>query len=164
MLEKVRVLPRKSLWAIFNLPYNGHTNYFSKNNLILKLDDLYKFNLAMSMFNYINNPTDHRDLISSRLTYNSSYHGYSTRTNNNLSVIRFSCTASQSSFVYQSIKNWFMLPLNLKSTSKTNFKVKLRKTLLLSILKAYFISFFFLFLLFFSHFSPLIPSVLIVFQ
>ena len=127
MLEKVRVLQRKSLRAIFNLPYNDHTNYFFKNNLILKLDDLYRFNLSVSMFNYINNPTDHRDFISCSLTYNSSYHGYSTRTNNNLSVIRFNRTASQSSFVYQSIKNWNMLPMNLKTTSKTNFKIKLRK-------------------------------------
>ena len=100
MLEKVRVLQRKSLGAVFNLPYNDHTNSFFKNSLILKLDECYKFNLSVSMLNCINNPTDNRDFISSCLSFNSSYHVNQTRTNNNLSVIRFKRTASQSSFVY----------------------------------------------------------------
>ena len=41
MFEKVRILQIKPLGAIFNLPYNDHTNsFFCKNNLILKLDEL----------------------------------------------------------------------------------------------------------------------------
>ena len=124
MLEKVRILQGKSLREIFNLPYTNHTNYFLKSNLILKLDDFNKFNISVSLFNYINNPTNPRDFISSRLSLNSSYHGYETRTYSNLYVIRFNRTASQSSFVYRSIKNWNMLPMNLKSTSTANLKIK----------------------------------------
>ena len=70
------------------------------------------------MFNYINSPTNHRDYISSFLPFNSSYHGYQTGTDSYLSVVRFNHTASQSSFVYQSITNQ-------KSNSTVNFKNKL---------------------------------------
>ena len=139
MLKKVRALQRKSLRTIFNLPYNDHTNYFFMKNLILKLDDLYKFNLSVSMFNYINNPTDLRDFNSSCLSFTSSYHGCQTRTNSILSVIRFNRTASQSSFVYHSIKNWNMLPRNLKKFLKSQNQNQIQKSLLLSILKDFFI-------------------------
>ena len=101
---------------------------FFINNLILKLGDFYKFNLSVSMFNYINNLTNQRDCILSCIFFNLSYHGYQTRTNSNLSVIRFNRIASQSSFVYQSPKNWNMLPMNLKKVSTANFKTKLKIT------------------------------------
>ena len=101
---------------------------FFINNLILKLGDFYKFNLSVSMFNYINNLTNQRDCILSCIFFNLSYHGYQTRTNSNLSVIRFNRTASQSSFVYKSMKNWNMLPVNLKSISTAKLKIKLKIT------------------------------------
>ena len=63
MLDKVRILLKKSLKAIFNLPYNDQTYFFFKANLILKLDVPYKFNLSVSIFNYFNNETNHRDFI-----------------------------------------------------------------------------------------------------
>ena len=128
VLDRVRILQRKSLRAVFNLPYNDHANSFFKNNLILKLDELYKFNLSKSMFNYINNPSPCSDYISSCLSYNSNYHSYQTRTQNDLSVIRFNRTASQSSFIYQGTKVWNNLPQNLKTVnSAENFKFKLKK-------------------------------------
>ena len=77
------------------------------------------------MFNCINNPNNHREFISSCLFLNSSYLGYQTKTNSNLSVICFNRTASQSAFVYQRIKNWNKLPISLKIISKANFKIKL---------------------------------------
>ena len=113
VLDRVRILQRKSLRAVFNLPYNDHTNSFFKNNLILKLDELYKFNLSKSMFNYINNPIPCSDYISSCLSYNSNYHSYQTRTQNDLSIIRFNRTSSQSSFIYQGTKVWNKLPQSL---------------------------------------------------
>ena len=50
MLEKVRIIQRKSLRAIFSLPYNDLTNSFFKNNLILKLDELYMFTILKIIF------------------------------------------------------------------------------------------------------------------
>ena len=52
--NSVFILQKKSIRAIFGLPYNGHTSQFFKQNNILKLCDLYKLNLACTMFNYIN--------------------------------------------------------------------------------------------------------------
>ena len=46
-------------------------------------------------------PIHYNDCISSCLSNNSNYHRYQTRTQSDLSVIRFNRTASQSSFIYQ---------------------------------------------------------------
>ena len=104
------------------------SNHFSQMKSIHtpKLGELYKLNLSVSMFHYIINPRNHRGFISSSLSFNSSYYGYPTRTNSNLSVKRFNRTASQSSFVYQGIKNCNMLRINLKSISTGNFKIKFK--------------------------------------
>ena len=49
MIEKVRILQRQSLGAVFNLTYNDHTNSFFKSNFIIKPDNLYKFILSFEM-------------------------------------------------------------------------------------------------------------------
>ena len=92
------------------------------------MDNFYKFNLSISMFNYISNPTNCRDFISSSLSSNSTYHDYPTSTNNNLFVNRFNRTVSQSSYIHQSKKKiifhsriWeisVLLP-----NSESNFKI-----------------------------------------
>ena len=46
VLDRAKSLQRKSLRSVFNLSYNDHTNSLFKNSLILKLDELYKFNLS----------------------------------------------------------------------------------------------------------------------
>ena len=135
--------------------------FFSKNSLTLKLDELYKFNPSVSMFNYINNPTNHRDVTLRCLSINSSHHGYQSRNNSKLSFIRFKRTALQSSFVYGSMRNWNMLPMNQKSTSTSSFKINF-KNQFCSKNQSFFL--FLLFLLFFRYFSPVILSMSIMFQ
>ena len=133
MIEKVTILPIKSLRVVFNLPYNDNTNSFSKNNLILKLDVLYKFNLSISIFNCMNNSTIHGDFISSWKSSNSTYHEYQTRLRNFSSVSHFNRTVSQSSYIYQSINKWNELATNLKfNRSSTSFRIKLKRSFALS--------------------------------
>ena len=124
----VSVLQKKSLRTVFSLPYNDHTNCFFKNSPILKLNELYKFNLSKSMFNYISNPIHCNDYISSCLSYNSNYHRYQTKKQSDLSIIHFDRNTFQSSFIYQGTKVWNNLPQILKIIiSADNFKFKLKK-------------------------------------
>ena len=64
MIENVKILKRKLLRVVLNLPYTEHTISFFKSNLILKLDDLYEFNVSISKFNHMKNSINHRDFIS----------------------------------------------------------------------------------------------------
>ena len=127
MIKKFRILQRNLIRAVFNLPYNDQTISLLENNLILKLDDLYKFNMSISTINYMKNSINQRDFISSCLSFILTYHEYQTGMGSNLSVTRFNRTASQSSYIYQSINNWSTLPTNLKNiTSSTSFRIKLK--------------------------------------
>ena len=99
MLKKVRIIQRKSFRAVFNLLFNDHTNYFSKENFTLKLDDIYKCSLSISIFHYLNYQIFLRDLTSSCISFNLVNHEYQSRTISSLSVNRFNRTASQSSYV-----------------------------------------------------------------
>ena len=53
LTDSIFVLQKKSIRAVYNLPYNSHTNQFFKNNNILKLKDLYKLSLCSLLFDYI---------------------------------------------------------------------------------------------------------------
>ena len=78
------------------------------------------------MFNCIKNPIHCSDYIYSCLTYNSNYDRYQTRTQSELSVVRFNRTVSQSSFIYQGTKVRNKLPQTLRIiNSAENFKFKL---------------------------------------
>ena len=104
MLERVGISWIKFLGAVFNFHYNDHTNSFFKSNLIFELNDLYKLNVSTSRFTYPKYSTIHTEFVSSCMSFNSVKHEYQTRTSNNISVIRFNRTASQSSYAYKSIK------------------------------------------------------------
>ena len=53
--------------------------------------------------------------ISSRIYSHSNLHNHSTRNRNNLVLPHFNQSKSQSSFLYQSIRRWNILPDHVKS-------------------------------------------------
>ena len=125
LTNSINVLQKKSIRAVFNLPYNAHTNEYFKNNNILKLKELYKLNLCSLLFDYIH--TDNVFTFSNRLTTHAQTHSHDTRNQNNISLPRYTKSRSQSSFLYQSIKEWNLLPNTIKhSTNKNSFKVRLK--------------------------------------
>ena len=75
-----------------SLSFNGHTDEYYKNIQLLKLDGIYKLNLATHMFK------ESAIYPNSRQWPNSDTHSYHTR--NNLSNIRYNRSKTQSSFVY----------------------------------------------------------------
>ena len=77
LTDSIFVLQKKSIRAVYNLPYNSHTNQFFKNNNILKLKDLYKLSLCSLLFDYIY--TNGIYTFSTRLTTHAQTHSHNTR-------------------------------------------------------------------------------------
>ena len=125
LTEKISILQKKSIRAIHNLDYNAHTNEFFKRDNILKLEDLYKLNLCSHLYSYTNST---ENSFYSRINPHSDTHNHYTRNRNNLVLPRYSKTSSQSSFIYQSIKEWGNIPVSIQ-TSRTihSFKRTLKK-------------------------------------
>ena len=123
-LNKLQVLQKKAVRAIFNMPYNSHTNDVFKENGLLKLVDIYRLNLACHMYNIRKMPANYD--ISLRPRSMSSIHSYETR--NSIAIPRYNKTTSQSSFLYQSAKEWNLIPECIKnSRSLASFKGNLRR-------------------------------------
>ena len=125
VLNKLQVLQKKALRAIFNLPYNSHTNDIFKDNGFLKLADIYRLNLACHMFKIIKTPANYDTSL--HPSSMSSLHSYNTRNRNSIAIPRYNKKTSQSSFLYQSAKEWNLIPDHIKNSSGlASFKSNLR--------------------------------------
>ena len=124
--SRIQVIQKKAIRAIFGLDYNGHTTEYFKFSGILKLRDLYKFNLSCMIFKSLSLS----DNFSINLRLTSDLHNYSTRNShrNNLIVPQCNTSRTQSSFIYQSISEWNGLPDDLRTCETiSRFKHKLNK-------------------------------------
>ena len=109
--DSVNVLQKKAIRAINDLPYNAHTSEYFKSGRVLKLLDIYKFNITSQIFTSIAFP----DQLSPFLMPHSGVHSYITRNHNQIIVPFFRRSTSQSSFLYQSITEYNSLPNELKN-------------------------------------------------
>ena len=123
--NKIFVLQKKSIRAIFRLPFNAHTNESFKINNILKINELYKLNLCSLVYKYTQPSIDLPSAI--RFQPVASRHTHNTRHNHNLVTPRYNLTKSQSSFVFNSIRAWNSLPDEvLTCNSLPSFKSRLK--------------------------------------
>ena len=124
-LNKLRILQKKAIRAVFNLPFNSHTNEFFKENGLLKINDIYRLNLSSHMYNITQAPGSYDISLHPRIMSN--IHRYNTRNRNSFNIPRYNKTTSQSSFLYQSAKEWNLIPQQIKdSSSYSSFKNNLR--------------------------------------
>ena len=123
--NKISVLQKKSIRAIYSLPFNAHTNDYFKSDAILKISDLYKLNLCSLVYRYSQPMVDLPSVT--RIQTRSSTHSHNTRHNQNLSIPRYNLTKSQSSFLYNSIQEWNSIPSEIRyCDTLKNFKNNLR--------------------------------------
>lgn len=124
--ENVFVLQKKACRAINHLPYNAHTCHYFKTTEILKLKDLYNFQLAVFMFKAIhtNQNIELRELLQSH----SDVHEYNTRFRDNLILPKYNRKKSEMCIHFKSVKVWLGLPLDVKCCSSLFiFKRKLKQ-------------------------------------
>ena len=125
-LDKLQVLQKKAVRAVFKLSYNEHTISYFKNNGLLKLNEIYRLNLSSHMYDVTNYATN-LDILVRPIT-NSDVHNYNTRNRTNVSTPRYNRATTQSSFLYQSAKEWNSIPQIIKDCkSSASFKYNLRK-------------------------------------
>ena len=118
-LNHLLILQKRILRIIFQRPYLEHTNPLFLESKILKINDLYKYNLSKFMFLNRNNPLFQN--ISS----------YSTR-NQNLLIPQFQrLTLTQHSINFQGPHFWNQLPLNIRNSNSLSIFQKNVKNLYL---------------------------------
>ena len=114
-LEPLFLLQKKAIRIINKAPYLAHTNPLFLSNKILKLKDLFKYNLCLHIYL---NPNHFNHVNNSR---------YNFRNSHNLIVPYERLTQTQHSTYYQATTAWNSLPFDVRESSTvTSFKSKLK--------------------------------------
>ena len=121
--DRVQVLQKKAVRAIYSLPYNSHTGPFFKDYSFLNVHDLFILSLSSHIYKYKNSDVN----IALPLPYRSDLSTHATRNRDNLSLPYFRRAKSQNSFTYQSVKAWNSIPLDVRNLGSLHlFKAKLK--------------------------------------
>ena len=129
LLDKLLLLQKKSLRIIFNLHTRAHTDDLFFDNKILKIKDLYLFQLGQFMFNYNTNSLP--NIFADLFLRNNLFHNYPTRRSNEYHLPLLRTIHAQNTFVFTGPKFWNNLDVNLKNaTSLISFKGKLKEFLI----------------------------------
>ena len=131
LLDKLLLLQKKSLRIIFNKPSHFHTNQLFLENKILKVKDLYSFQLGQFMYNYNNNSLP--SAFDNMFPRNQSFHNYPTRRSNEFHLPLLRTLLAQNTFIYTGPHYWNSLKDDIRGARSLNtFKSKLKKDILQS--------------------------------
>ena len=130
-LNRLLLLQKKSLRIICNTEFRSHTDPLFLQNKILKISDLYLFNLGQFMYKYNNNELP--NIFHSMFPPNRSIHNYPTRRSNEFHLPLLRTLLAQNTFVYDGPKFWNSLSNDIKNAKTIHsFKRKLKSLLLKS--------------------------------
>ena len=122
--NKVQVLQKKSVRAMSSLPFNSHTHQYFKDNFILKLEDLFRWQLSTRIFKSLQDPINDGFMLDT-------HYSHSTRYGDRFVLPRFNLTKTQSSFVYRKLLIWNEIPSEIKSIENhKKFKSTLKNYLI----------------------------------
>ena len=124
-LKQVSILQKKAIRCINKLYYNAHTEPFFIRNKILKLDDLYTFELSKFMFDCIKGllPTQ----ILEYLTTNAIIHAHRTRQRDIPYVTQIFGTICERSVTHKGPKTWTEIPQTIRLYQNKNIFTRLLK-------------------------------------
>ena len=117
-LIKVKRLQKKAIRAVTKTKYTESITPHYKKLQILKLDDLFIFEITKLMYLFIHNKMP--DRFKHYFTYSTDVFSYSTRnykTNQSLYLTHYSTNRTQRSFKYLGVKIWNSIPQNIKQHS-----------------------------------------------
>ena len=119
-MEPLILLQKRAIRIVSGANYFDHTEPLFFNNRVLKISDLYKHSLGCFAYS---NP----EILSNF----ERTHSYGTRLRNSLLPPFERLRVSQQSVIYNAVKNWNEIPLNIKlCISKSSFKYQYRQFLL----------------------------------
>ena len=115
-LNPLEVLQKRALRIMCNVPGRSHTEPLFKSKNLLKLTDVYHYNLATHM--YKNN-------LYSEYTRN---HSHNTRNRSNLLPAYHRLTSTQNSFSFNAPNVWNAIPISIRESRNVDiFKNNLKK-------------------------------------
>ena len=129
ILDKLLLLQKKVVRIICNSAPRSHADPLFFDNKLLKINDLYLFQLGQFMYNYNRNllPSTFNDMFMK----NQSFHNYPTRHSGEFHLPRLRTLSAQNTFFYEGPKFWNSLKDEIKdSPSLNSFKNKLKLFLL----------------------------------
>lgn len=128
--SKVVILQKKAIRCISNLYYNDHTDPYFASLKILKLDDLFKFNIGVYMFRAVSS-LDFDVSLRSSLRSHSDNHSHDTRNKSSLVAPRCNRSKSMSSIHFNGVAVWNGIGGEIRESSSLNlFKFKFKKSLI----------------------------------
>ena len=131
LLEKILLLQKKCLRIIFNLNPLAHTDELFFENKILKVNEIYSFQLGQFMFKFNNKKAP--QIFDNIFHRNDTVHNYPTRRSNEFHLPLLRTILAQNTFVYTGPKFWNGLDhTTTDSNTICSFKYKLKKSLLSS--------------------------------
>ena len=129
LLDKLLLLQKKVLRIICGVPPRSHSEPLFTKYKILKIKDLYFFQLGQFMFNYNANALP--SIFNSMFPRNQFFHNYPTRQSNEFHLPLLRTLLAQSTFIYTGPRFWNSLSCEIKnSPSLHSFKRKLKSFLL----------------------------------
>ena len=117
---------KKAIRCINKLYYNAHTDPFFIRNNLLKLDDLYKFELSKFMFDCINGRLP--SPILKYFTTNANIHAHHTRQRNIPNITQPFGTISERSVTRKGPKMWTEISQTIRLHQNKHIFTKLLKT------------------------------------
>jgi hypothetical protein len=124
-LHKIEISQKKAIRSLHKTRYNEHTMPLFHSSKILKINDLYKLQLMMFMYNYYNNNLP--SPLCSLFTRNCEIHEHYTRRRNDPRVVAHSTHLMSKSFICQGPELWSALPSKIKERkSVSSFKRQLK--------------------------------------
>ena len=131
LLEFFLLLQKKCLRIIFNLNWRAHTDDLFFENKLLKVNELYLFQLGQFMFKYNNKKLP--KIFDDIFCRNDMVHKYPTHRSNEYHLPLLRTILAQNPFVFTGPRFWNSLDHTLKnSNTLCSFKSKLKKSLLSS--------------------------------
>jgi len=118
-LNKLILLQKRAIRILAGVPYLHHTDELFNDFKILKICDLYRYNVGLYMYRTLNLGNYDAEL-SAYVSENSDRLVYTTRNNLSIRLPRYKCESSKSSVFYTSSKLWNELPLAVKSSESVN--------------------------------------------
>ena len=129
LLDRLLLLQKKALRIICGVSPCSHADPLFVRYKILKIKDLFFFQLGQFMFNYNTNALP--SIFDSMFPRNQSFHNYPTRRSNEFHLPLLRTLLAQNTFIYSGPRFWNSLSCDIKnSLSLNSFKRKLKNFLL----------------------------------
>ena len=131
LLDKLLVQQKRALRVICNTSSRTHTDPLFSKLKILKINDLYKFQLGQFMYNFTNNSLP--QVFDSMFLRNQSVHNYPTRQSDEFHLPLLRTLLAQNTFIFTGPRFWNSLENEIKNApSLYTYKNKLKHFLLKS--------------------------------